>query len=109
MKCAVLTVLGFAGALWPPAFGQVGPPPCGTAGTSLGQYLISTFAGGGPPNGAAATGIALSNVSGIAVDTSGNLYVSSSTHNRVYKVATNGTIGTVAGNGVCGYSGDGGP
>ena len=94
MKCAPLTLLGLAGALLPAAFGQ---------------YAISTFAGGGPPNGAAATSIALSDVYGIAVDTSGNLYVPSSTQNRVYKVAANGAISTVAGNGTLGYSGDNGP
>jgi len=50
----------------------------------------------GPPNGVAATSVALSNVSGIAVDTLGNLYIAANTQNRVYKVAANGTISTVA-------------
>src|SRR5207237_6510076 len=96
MKCASLTILGFAGALLPAAFGQVT------------GYAISTFAGGGPPNGVAATSIALSVVTGVAVDNAGNQYVLSTTQNRVYKVAANGTITTVAGNGTVGYSGDGG-
>src|SRR6266850_959047 len=98
MKCASLTILGFARALLPAAFGQV----------TGGGYAVSTFAGGGPPNGAAATSIALSAVTSVAVDNFGNQYVLSTTQNRVYKVATNGTITTVAGNGTVGYSGDGG-
>jgi uncharacterized repeat protein (TIGR01451 family) len=75
---------------------------------AYGQYVSSVFAGGGPPNGSAATSIAISNIYGTAVDGSGNVYVPSFHENRVYKVATNGTVTTVAGNGTSGYSGDGG-
>ena len=72
------------------------------------QYASSIFAGGGPPNGLGATSIALSYMHGVAVDSNGNVYVPSATQNGLYKVATNGTITTVAGTGIAGYSGDNG-
>src|SRR5260370_29918410 len=84
-------VLGFAAALGRAAFGQ---------------YTISTIAGGGPTEGSVATVIAIRSNS-TAVDSAGNLYTAFA--NRVYKVATNGTVTTVAGNGTYGYSGDNGP
>ena len=46
---------------------------------------------------------------GVAADNAGNLYISDSSNSRVRKVAADGTITTVAGNGISGYSGDGGP
>src|ERR1041384_2908476 len=101
MKRTSLTALGMA-SIWllPAAFGQVGQG---------GQYAISTFAGGGPANGVAATSVALSALPSVAVDTLGNLYVAANGQNRIYKVATNGTIGAIAGNGAQGYSADNGP
>ena len=45
---------------------------------------------------------------GVVADNAGNLYVSDSSNSRVRKVASDGTITTVAGTGVSGYSGDGG-
>jgi len=47
--------------------------------------------------------------SGVAVDHLGNLFIADYQNNRIRKVGTNGIISTVAGNGVQGYSGDGGP
>jgi sugar lactone lactonase YvrE len=46
---------------------------------------------------------------GIAFDKSGNLYIVEYSGNRVRKVDTAGKISTVAGTGVSGYTGDGGP
>ena len=46
--------------------------------------------------------------SGLAVDSVGNLYITDSS-DLVRKVFPDGTITTVAGNGMYGYSGDGGP
>jgi uncharacterized protein (TIGR03437 family) len=47
---------------------------------------------------------------GVAVDSSGNLYIADFGNSRVRKVSASGAIiGTVAGNGSFGYSGDGGP
>jgi uncharacterized protein (TIGR03437 family) len=45
---------------------------------------------------------------GIAVDSAGSLYIADTYVCRIRKV-TGGTITTVAGSGVCGYSGDNGP
>jgi len=45
---------------------------------------------------------------GVAVDGSGNVYIADTYNHRVRKVAANGTITTVAGNGGAGYLGDGG-
>ena len=55
-----------------------------------------------------ATNVELNDPQGVAVDSSGNLYISDGKNERVRKV-TNGTITTVAGTGTPGFSGDGGP
>jgi uncharacterized protein (TIGR03437 family) len=46
---------------------------------------------------------------GIAVDSQGNLFVADGGNNRVRRIAPDGIITTVAGNGSYGFSGDGGP
>jgi uncharacterized protein (TIGR03437 family) len=73
---------------------------------------ISTLAGNGGPffsgDGGPATAALLS-VGGIAADSAGNVYVSDSQTSRVRKIASNGTISTIAGIGTAGFSGDGGP
>src|ERR1039458_2749610 len=45
----------------------------------------------------------------VAVDASGNLFIADSGYYRIRKVSVSGIITTVAGNGVEGFSGDGGP
>jgi hypothetical protein len=45
---------------------------------------------------------------GVAVDSTGNLYISDSNNYRIRKVTPDGAINTVAGNGTSGFSGDGG-
>ncbi len=74
--------------------------------------IITTVAGTGAAgfsgDGGAATAASLNNPSGIAVDGTGNLYIADSQNHRIRKVATNGLISTVAGNGTNSYSGDGG-
>jgi uncharacterized protein (TIGR03437 family) len=45
----------------------------------------------------------------VTIDPAGNLYIADSGNNRIRKLATNGIITTVAGNGMAEYSGDGGP
>ena len=64
----------------------------------------TTFGGDGGPGTAAS----LSGPRGVAVDNSGNLYIADTGHNRIRKVTPDGTITTIAGNGTCCYSGDGG-
>jgi uncharacterized protein (TIGR03437 family) len=46
---------------------------------------------------------------GVAVDTTGNLYIADTLDNAVRKVSTDGTITTIAGFGSPAFSGDGGP
>jgi len=73
---------------------------------------INTVAGNGvfgfSGDGSAATGAMLHLPTGLAIDSSGNLYIADSLNNRVRKV-TGTTISTIAGSGVLSYSGDGGP
>ncbi len=74
--------------------------------------IITTLAGNGQAgfsgdNGPAAAAM-LNGPAGIAIDSTGNLYIADNGNNRVRRVAQ-GTINTVAGNGQSGFSGDGGP
>ena len=69
---------------------------------------ITTVAGGGSGgDGGPATSASLLGPSGVAVDAAGNLYISDG--ERIRKVTPSGIITTAAGNGIRGYSGDGGP
>jgi len=74
--------------------------------------IISTVAGNGTAgysgDGGAATAAQLNNPTGIAVDSTGNIYITDGINRRIRKVNTSGIISTVAGNGTAGYSGDGG-
>jgi sugar lactone lactonase YvrE len=75
--------------------------------------IITTVAGNGTGgysgDGGAATSARLNYPDGIAVDISGNLYISDHGNNRIREVtAATGNISTVVGNGTFGYSGDGG-
>jgi len=73
---------------------------------------ISTVAGSGTQgfggDGGAAGSAQLNTPFGVTVDGAGNLYIAEFGGNRVRKVTSGGTISTVAGNGVAGYSGDAG-
>ena len=74
--------------------------------------VITTVAGNGSSNysgdGGAATKAGLNLPSGVAVDSSGTLFISDQSNHRVRKVNAHGVISTVAGNGSPTYSGDGG-
>lgn len=74
--------------------------------------IISTFAGtgvmgfsgdGGPASAAQFSG------PGLKLDGSGNFYIADLVNNRIRKINSSGIISTIAGNGIAGYSGDGGP
>ena len=74
--------------------------------------IITTIAGGGTGSGplgdgGPATLASLNAPLGVTVDTSGNYYIADTGNNRIRQVSK-GIITTVAGNGIAGYSGDGG-
>ena len=74
--------------------------------------VITTVAGNGQlgfsGDGGPATEAKLISPADVTVDTTGNLYISDSSSNRIRKVSTAGLITTVAGNGRTGYASDGG-
>lgn len=74
---------------------------------------ITTVAGNGTAgysgDGAAATSAELRSPAGVAVDSSGNLYIADTANHVIRMVTTSGTISTFAGNNTGGYAGDGGP
>lgn len=72
--------------------------------TTLAGTGVSGYSGDGGP----AVKAELNQPSGIAVDSSGAVFIADSNNHRIRKVATDGTITTIAGTGCC-YSGDGGP
>ena len=71
--------------------------------------IAGTGAAGYSGDGAAATAAKLDSPRGLALDSSGNLYIADYSNNRVRKVnLSTGTITTVAGDGSAGFGGDGG-
>jgi sugar lactone lactonase YvrE len=72
--------------------------------TTIAGNGSATYAGDGGP----ATAASIRQPAGIALDGSGNIYISDNFNNRIRKVDATGNISTVAGNGTGGYSGDGG-
>ncbi len=86
------------------AFSQTVSP----SGSKLG--VLSTVLGGGPVGNALATVAAISTPFALCCDGSNNLYISDNYYHRIYRVAAHtGLLTTVAGSGIPGYSGDGGP
>lgn len=73
----------------------------GTISTVAGDGLYG-FAG----DGGSATGASLNLPAGVAIDSSGNLYVADTINNRIRVVSSGGSIATIAGNGVFNFSGD---
>jgi sugar lactone lactonase YvrE len=81
-------------------------------GQAPADYSVSTLAGNGVPGISGDNGRAseaqLNFPMGVAVDANGNVYIADQLNARIRRVAIDGTISTVAGNGSGGYSGDGG-
>jgi YVTN family beta-propeller protein len=78
------------------------------------QGVPSVFAGivgscGYNGDGVPATSAELNSTYGVAVDATGNVLIADTVNSRIRQVDTSGTITTIAGNGVCSFSGDGGP
>jgi sugar lactone lactonase YvrE len=71
--------------------------------------IIDTVAGGGTVDGDPASLAVLLHPQSVAKDKAGNVYVADDYASRVYKITPVGVISTVAGTGVPGFSGDGGP
>ncbi|OWK46921.1 hypothetical protein FRUB_00620 [Fimbriiglobus ruber] len=76
--------------------------------------LITTVAGTGVAgysgDGGQATNATFSYPTGIAVDSSGNLYIADTGNSRIREItAANGVINTIAGTSTAGYTGDNGP
>src|SRR6476620_10815104 len=80
---------------------------------SAAEWTISTVAGNGTAgfsgDGGPATSAQLRDPFGVIRGPDGALWFCEYTGHRIRKIARNGTISTVAGNGQGGYSGDGGP
>ncbi len=74
--------------------------------TTLAHCSTSGFSGDGGP--ATSTGVNM-NPAALAVDSSGNVFVSDNSNHRIRRIdGTTGIITTIAGYGVAGYLGDGG-
>lgn len=75
--------------------------------------IISTIAGdttqGYSGDGGPATAAELSAPTFITTDNAGNVYFTDGNNNRLRMINTAGIINTIAGNGLMGYGGDGGP
>jgi trimeric autotransporter adhesin len=119
---------GFAGDEGPAVSAQINHPASVTVDSAGNLYIadfdnqrvrkvttdgkIHTVAGNGnngsSGDGGLATAAQLNVPVSVAVDNKGNLYIGEHEGHRVRKVTPNGTITTVAGNGILGFSGDGG-
>jgi RHS repeat-associated protein len=75
--------------------------------------IITTVAGNGIPgysgDGGPATQAQIGLYSKISLGPDGSIYISDTHNARIRRVGSDGIITTVAGNGIFGYSGDGGP
>jgi len=75
--------------------------------------IVTTFAGTGTAgslgDGGPAGSAQLNLPEGLGIDVAGNIYVAEIGGNRIRKITPGGTISTIAGTGVQGYSGDSGP
>ncbi|MBI2689972.1 MAG: SMP-30/gluconolactonase/LRE family protein [Acidobacteria bacterium] len=81
------------------------------AAAAYGQQIISTFAGTQwvfPPASRPALDAPLSNVFAVAVDNQGRTLIADWRNSIVARIETSGVLSVVAGNGVAGFSGDGG-
>jgi hypothetical protein len=83
--------------------------PAGVISTIAIGHPISIQPASSTGDGGPATQAQLGFVSGLAVDFAGNLFINDLFDQRVRKIDPNGIITTVGGNGIPGYSGDGGP
>jgi sugar lactone lactonase YvrE len=79
------------------------------AGSTAIKSNVLTIAFGFAGDGGGATLAQLAGPAGVAVDSSGNLYIATYADNRIRKVDSKNSISTFAGNSGYGFAGDGGP
>ena len=77
--------------------------------TLITSTLAAAFTSNVPARSAYVAGQRVFDNSGIALDAAGNLYVADSRDGHLCKIDTHGTLTSLAGNGLYGYGGDGGP
>jgi len=79
--------------------------------SAFGQtYTINTIAGGVLPVNVQGTSASIGTAQGVAVDSSGNVFIVAPDYNLVLRLgATSGELTVAAGNGTAGFSGDNGP
>ena len=87
---------------------------CRSAATQISNYYITTIAGtgtqGSSGDGGAATSAQLLPPRGVAVDSTGSVYIADYYSHKIRNVTSaTGIITTIAGTGTYGSSGDGGP
>lgn len=93
-KTGIVTTVAGSGAC------PTGPPP----------ISASVCQGGFSGDGGPATSASLNYAQAVALDAAGNLYIADTLNHRIRRVdSTTGFITTIAGTGVSGFSGDGGP
>ena len=137
LRGVLLKVAGYSGDNGPANAAQMyGPSACATDSSgnlyladdannvirkvSLSSGIITNFAGNGldagpsdgtfSGDGGPAVLAGIHHPNGVAVDGAGNVYIADTSNQRVRMVsAATGIITTIAGTGVHGYSGDGGP
>jgi NHL repeat len=82
----------------------------GACATSTGPFNGLVCKGGFSGDGGPAKNATLNHAQGAAFDLSGNLYIADTINHRIRRVdASTGLNHTIAGNGISGFSGDGGP
>lgn len=79
--------------------------PAGSVSVAAGTIFACGYAGDRGP----ASSAQLDGPYGVAVDGRGNIFIGDSGNNRIRKVSATGIITTIAGDGNCGFTGDGGP
>ena len=87
----------------------VAPKPAGATSSDPPVVRVVGGLSGDVGDGGPAITAPLNNPSAVAYDAAGNLYIADRDYDRVRRVTPQGIITTVAGTGLRGYSGDGGP
>ncbi|WP_256788074.1 serine/threonine-protein kinase [Frankia sp. AvcI1] len=114
LPAAIVVVLAAAGGITFAATRGSGPEPLPAwvpRTLAVGQIggAVGTGNDGFSGDGGRAAGAGLNKPDAMAVDTAGNLYIVDKSNQRVRRVDRDGVVTTVAGNGIRGFTGDGGP